>query len=185
VICHWLKRLQYGHQGWVRVDGVEGAVVLAKTIESEGRRIIVDLVLSGNPWAPGINSTVLRGLPIGWIESMINTPEARRVLTEQDAGNDLTYTALERRSRAEFIEGDQLPYAIAAETPRLARPDGSDPEAFYRQVADAYNAAVARSSKVAPLLAEEAGVPIPTVHRWIAEARRRGFLPPARRGKAG
>lgn len=31
----------------------------------------------------------------------------------------------------------------------------------------------------------EAGVPVPTARRWIAEARRRDLLPPGRKGRAG
>lgn len=76
-------------------------------------------------------------------------------------------------------------YIPDATVPKLSRPDGSNPEAFYKLVAQAYNAAVARTDKPAKMLAEQADVPVPTVHRWIAEARRRGLLPPARRGKAG
>jgi hypothetical protein len=64
-------------------------------------------------------------------------------------------------------------------------PDGSNPDGFYRQVAEAYRDAVQDTRKVAVVLAEEAGVPVGTVHRWILEARRRGFLPSARQGRAG
>jgi hypothetical protein len=35
------------------------------------------------------------------------------------------------------------------------------------------------------VLAEESDVPVGTVHRWILEARRRGFLPSARQGRVG
>ncbi len=42
-----------------------------------------------------------------------------------------------------------------------------------------------KNRKVAVVLAKEADVPVGTVHRWILEARRRGFLPPARQGRAG
>jgi hypothetical protein len=67
----------------------------------------------------------------------------------------------------------------------LNRPDGSNPDAFYRQVAEAYRDAVQDHRNVAVVLAKEANVPVGTVHRWIVEARRRGFLPPARVGRAG
>ena len=67
----------------------------------------------------------------------------------------------------------------------LTRPDRSDPDGFYRQVADAYRDVVKSTSKVAVVLAEEADVPVGTVHRWILEARRRGFLPTARQGRVG
>lgn len=73
----------------------------------------------------------------------------------------------------------------AADLPALARPDGTDPHGFYRLLAEHYRSAVATTPKPAVRLAHAAGVPVPTVHRWIAEARRRGFLPPARKGRAG
>jgi hypothetical protein len=67
----------------------------------------------------------------------------------------------------------------------LNRPDGSDPDAFYEQVAEAYRDVIRTTPKVAKVLADEAGVPVGTVHRWVMEARRRGFLPAARQGRAG
>jgi transposase len=67
----------------------------------------------------------------------------------------------------------------------LTRPDGRDPDGFYQQVAEAYRDVVQTTPKVAKALAEEANVPVGTVHRWIMEARRRGFLPSARQGRAG
>jgi len=69
--------------------------------------------------------------------------------------------------------------------PKLHRPDGRDPDAFYRAVATHYRWHAALSSKPAALMAEAADVPVTTVHRWIREARRRGHLPKARRGVAG
>lgn len=60
----------------------------------------------------------------------------------------------------------------------LSRPDGSNPDGFYRQVAEAYRDVLQTTPKVAKALAEEADVPVGTVHRWVMESRRRGFLPP-------
>jgi hypothetical protein len=67
----------------------------------------------------------------------------------------------------------------------LTRPDGTDPAGFSRRVAAAYREVVGTSSTPAKLLADEAGVPVTTVHRWIREARRAGYLEPARKGRAG
>jgi hypothetical protein len=50
--------------------------------------------------------------------------------------------------------------------------------ALYSQLARATRAP-------APVLAEATGQPITTVHRWIKEARRRGFLAAGSAGKAG
>lgn len=67
----------------------------------------------------------------------------------------------------------------------LPRPDGSDPDAFYRAVAETYNATIPHSHRPAHVIAEASEVPVGTAHRWIAEARRRGFLPPGKKGAAG
>lgn len=71
-----------------------------------------------------------------------------------------------------------------ADVPRrtLSRP-GTDP-AFYSHVATAYRQ-YAETGAPAKTIADEAGVPVTTAHRWVREARQRGFLPPARRGKVG
>jgi hypothetical protein len=76
---------------------------------------------------------------------------------------------------------------LKAHAPRepLTRPDGSDPDGFYQRVADAYREVLQDTNKVAVVLAKEADVPVGTVHRWILEARRRGFLATARQGRAG
>jgi hypothetical protein len=68
--------------------------------------------------------------------------------------------------------------------PRLTRPDGSDPDAFSRLIARAYGDAVRDGDRApAKTLAEEAGVPVTTVHRWIRDARRSGHLAPTKRGR--
>lgn len=74
---------------------------------------------------------------------------------------------------------------LDGDLPPLRRPDGLDPAGFYRLLAAHYRVVVVRTAAPAPVLAEAAGVPTATVHRWIAEARRRGFLPAARKGRAG
>lgn len=56
---------------------------------------------------------------------------------------------------------------------------------FLQAVASAYLLAVESNAAPAPAIAVLADAPVRTVHRWVAEARRRGFLPPATKGKAG
>lgn len=154
-------------------------VVLVQTVELRGRRLISSVVIAGD----SIDSGALKSLPIGWIENVVNTPQAAEYLSQMEGGADALAAAINERLDEAFVQ--ELPSTGWVTPTKLTRPDGSDPDAFYQAVAAAYNAAVSESSRVAPRLAEEAGVPVPTVHRWIAEARRRGFLPPARRGRAG
>lgn len=181
-----MRWIQPGAHGWVRVNGLDGGVVAyVHTLEHEGRRIVSRVIVNGQPWPPGVTSATLKGFPIGWIESMVNTPEALRelaALDDVDPEKDPMGVAIHELG-AEFLVGER-PH-IREPIPQLGRPDGTDPDTFYRRVAEAYTAAVARTRRVAPLLAEQADVPVPTVHRWIAESRRRGFLPPARKGRAG
>jgi len=65
----------------------------------------------------------------------------------------------------------------------LTRPDGRDPDGFYQTVAEHYRWHAAQSPAPAARMAQEAGVPVTTAHRWIREARLRGALPLGTRGK--
>lgn len=59
---------------------------------------------------------------------------------------------------------------------------GKRPDSFYRQVARLFLARRAEGSKAPALdISEAHGVPVTTVHRWVKEARRRGFLTPSGR----
>jgi hypothetical protein len=76
----------------------------------------------------------------------------------------------------------------SADRPRLTRPTPDiEPDEFYKQVAAAYREYALQSRSPAKQIAAEAGsdVPVTTAHRWIREARRRGFLPPIRKGAVG
>ena len=67
---------------------------------------------------------------------------------------------------------------------RLKRPKGRRlPADFYEHVARAYREAVAAGLNPRKTLATDSDTPADTVARWVAEARRRGHLPPAQPGK--
>jgi len=67
----------------------------------------------------------------------------------------------------------------------LGRPSSpASLDQFYQRVANAYLSASCATSRPAVVLAEENDTPVGTVHRWVREARRRGHLPPGRRGTA-
>lgn len=66
--------------------------------------------------------------------------------------------------------------------PKLAR-GGYAPEEFAELVARHYKAWAAIVPHPVAAMAADAGVKPPTVHGWVREARLRGFLPPASRGK--
>lgn len=56
---------------------------------------------------------------------------------------------------------------------------------FLADLAGAYRELVAAKRNPAPAIADQTGAPVATVRRWVAVARRRGFLPPATQGRAG
>ncbi|MQA78099.1 MAG: hypothetical protein GEV10_06415 [Streptosporangiales bacterium] len=67
--------------------------------------------------------------------------------------------------------------------PPLKREPGMPPEEFSDLVAQHYTTWARYVAHPADAMAAEHGIKVPTVHTWIREARLRGFLPPARRGK--
>lgn len=71
---------------------------------------------------------------------------------------------------------------------RITRPPRNSPgdlDVFYQRVALAYRTYARMGQHPAPAIAEEADVPVTTVHRWVRESRRRGYLPPGRQGQVG
>lgn len=176
---------------WFRVEVVGSDVghLLVRAHRVEGRAVVHSLVVTGDR----VDPAALKAIPMSKIETELNRGsraesigELKTPYEENTKGDKLlneVFVALMTDDRDTYADAE-------AETtedgrPKLQRPDGSDPDAFYRKVAAAYEETVATTSKVAVVLAEEAGVPVPTVHRWVREARRRGFLPPARQGRAG
>lgn len=191
-----------GAPGWaeLRIRGEPAVRVLAKFEERDGRGVVTRLLIVGD----GLDSQTLRALPLSRAESVANHPLygfARGISNEIDpeALRDLAERG--ELFPAEFAAIDEALDSFVRKAPRphpdwewdeseatrkpLQRPDGTDPDGFSRQVAAAYGAAVLRTSAPAKALAEEAGVPVGTVHRWIREARQRGHLAPAKKGRAG
>lgn len=67
---------------------------------------------------------------------------------------------------------------------RLRRPKGKQLDVdFYKAVALAYKGALAEGCDPRQTLARDSGAAPDTVARWVSEARRRGYLPPAQPGK--
>ncbi|MFI7148411.1 hypothetical protein ACIBO2_26160 [Nonomuraea sp. NPDC050022] len=68
--------------------------------------------------------------------------------------------------------------------PPLRRSPEMSPEEFSRLVAQHYLTWARGVPHPVAAMAADAGAKLPTVHTWVREARLRGFLPPAKRGKA-
>jgi hypothetical protein len=69
--------------------------------------------------------------------------------------------------------------------PTLERTPGMSPEQISELVAQHYKTWARGVPHPAAAMAAEYGVKVPTIHAWIREARLRGYLPPAQRGKRG
>jgi hypothetical protein len=200
----------FGPPYWVEVfhldeDGLLRVVTLAKLEDRDGRLAITRLIID----AGAVDSATLRETPVSRIEAVANSMLREPVLEDLVEGARRTKWLAKGVAfavlcpSAELVTTDsqiteyirstldapptESPTTGPEEHPRrpLERPDGTDPEGFSRRVAEAYNAVVMLTHRPAALLAEEAGVPATTVHRWIREARQRGYLPPAKRGMAG
>lgn len=168
--------MKISRDGWVSLPGPGGSAGLHVRVRAgdDGRVVITDLFVHGDQ----ITADVLRSLSVPRLEALLNAspPPAARA-----ADDDLTVRRLRGRARnaAEPTLGRHGPRAT------LTRPDGQDPEVFYRLVAEVYTEHATTSSAPAKAIANEADVPVTTAHRWVREARRRGFLPPGRKGRAG
>lgn len=93
----------------------------------------------------------------------------------------IPFVALERHMNGHHVtEGQQ-----SAERPTIATPENGLTDDFLKSVAEAYLWATSAGLHPAPSIAELAEVPVRRVHRWVSDARKRGFLPPARPGRAG
>lgn len=191
-----------GRPGWVEVTEPNLDARAWINVAEEGGRYRIRAMLVGGRQ---LDTAIMRQIPLSRVESLLNQPGVGAGICSAAAvagavadrvGPDLrTYTdefadielALTTLLAAPPLGPALPPDGVAEERVPLQRPTGSDPEGFYRQVANAYSALIRLEGTARPakVLAAEAGVPVATVHRWIHEARRRGFLPPARQGRAG
>jgi hypothetical protein len=144
-----------GQEGWVeakweRADGSEGGVVAHLRLRTAELWYIAMLMIVGPTTA------LLRDVPLARIENAVNADPELHPWLERSLPPDV----VERRTRDR------------AERPRLRRPkDRRLDDDFYRQVAEAYRAAVNHGLPPAKTLAEDSDTPQGTVNRWIAKAR--------------
>ena len=174
--------------GWVQWNRsapgtTEGLTVYAKLFapRETDRSEIVELYIRGR----NLTTDKLRSIPLGHIEALATTDPNVAPHVEGEAPLPMSQAADALGHRASQLLINKAHRKARKPHKPLTRPDGRDPDAFYEQVAVAYRDVVQTTPKVAKVLADEANVPVGTVHRWIMEARRRGFLPPARQGRAG
>jgi hypothetical protein len=156
-----------GRKGWVeasweRADGSTGDAI-ARFRKKKAERWYIAQLLVTLP-----TTARLRDVPLARIEDAANADPGIRKWIE-DA------TDPETLKRA---------HTAAAKRPKLARSKSRRlDDDFFKLVADAYRGAVANGLQPAKTLADESDSPQGTVNRWIAEARRRGYLPAGQQGR--
>jgi hypothetical protein len=160
-------RYRLGLDGWVTTSTENGVAVHVKARRrSDGHLIVTGVLIE----ADEVTTETLRQVQPSRILA------ALRLSPGEDDDSGTTLGDLRRRAK---------PKLRPAKREVIGRPDGSDPDGFYRRFAMAYRSAATESNKPAVILAAENGVPVETVRRWIKEARRRGHLGPGRKGRAG
>jgi hypothetical protein len=143
-----------------------------------GRLVLTGLRLDASPTAE-----LLRSVPVGRIEAAANAQ-----LTVVD--EVVVPVRLDRGPAAQpSVDGNTGWETTDPATARERAVDGGRrrgrPDEFYRDVARTYRESAQTSPRPVWDLADAHGVPLTTAHRWVKEARRRGFLPPGQPGKAG
>jgi ABC-type amino acid transport substrate-binding protein len=176
------ERLHIGTGGWVEYR-TEDADLYLRFQDRDGRLRVFEMV-----WAPDapITGDTLRALQLGRIEAAVNRPAlAENLRASLDRPGPDLRRALSRDVKQVSSHAVVPRYEVAPVVP-VPEGRGKYPDSFYRRVADRYSALQASGERdVARQIADANEVPLTTVHRWVKEARRRGFLPPGRRGKAG
>lgn len=109
------------------------------------------------------------------LESYFDVDPAR------DAGRPTESLHTKAAREPVFLEADDPLHALYS----LLAPEKPIPDDFYVQLAAAYKLIVSVDEAPAPMIAAQTNVSVRTVHGWVSEARKRGYLPPAKKGKAG
>lgn len=167
--------------------GLAGAVDWNSVDPADGAPLIVrEAVIRGGGGGGAVTAALVRELPFARMEAAAN----RRLSHQPDRPTTGEYPFLN------LDEKTQVPHVLStwarrpAQSERSRGPslklriptDRKRPDSFYRQVAERFQWLAERGSQPAKELAAANDVPVTTVHRWIKEARRRGILPPVRRG---
>jgi hypothetical protein len=139
-----------------------------------------------------ISARSWRSVPLDLLDLLLDAewaPNVYEVLTqaaEADPVSDLS-AYFDRTAKQYSHIGMVIPTdtVIDGDFELVRDPGGRITDEFLQNLAAMYRWMVASGDAPAPAIADSADVPVSRVHRWVAQARRRGFLPPAIKGKAG
>jgi hypothetical protein len=201
--------VHFGYGGWVEItDWAMPAQVFARFEPDErGRWDVHELYLCSKT-GDAIPPEFVRRLPTHLFALIADTERERLRMRARHPGPDLK--RLIRYYKSAFgtqarhwvadswraqIKGSGVPQArllpptqpdgrASGERPPLRKPERLDDE-FLAEFAEAYRHVVAEGKWPAPTFAAEAQVTAKTVHKWVAKARERGYLPPGKQGNVG
>jgi hypothetical protein len=167
---------------WRGETPLSAPVLVRIAVGEGGRLVLAGLRIDGSP-----SAELLRAIPVGRIEAAANA----QLCVVDDAivaGTPVNPRARPLAPPAGGTDGwETVDPTFAVQRPHrpeVTRSRGR-PDVFYREVADVYLDLAQASHRPASDIAAQHGVPVSTAHRWVKEARRRGFLPPGRPGKTG
>lgn len=169
-------RFQRSEPGWWRVSGAFQPVFVGTAMIGSRVKVIAVVAAGGKYDLNG-----LRDVPLVRIEKTLRSWDRGRdwAEAEADAGSpSLLVKRLKAAAQTSAVE--PAPGRTGAVIQPPARPV---PDAFYADVAQAYRELSGLTPKPILEIAREAGVGLRTAQGWVAEARKRGHLPPGQRGR--
>lgn len=195
--------IEFRPWGWVRLmeKGGGPAVYLQYELSRTGSHTRLDLkavVIRAGTEDDALSARTWRRIPFSKVETYLTITNAGSIITAScdveapslealDAYFDATKTfgTFSVSAPSERLVSDGGTNEPRRPMPQVKPPAGRLTDDFLEDVADAYRWFTEAKQAPAPAIAEMAGTPVRTVHRWIYEARKRGIIPPARTGRAG
>jgi hypothetical protein len=185
-----LRALDLEGDGWIRFDELG---VRARFVERDGRFVPVGVELIDSV----LTIRALQQIPFGRIEAAANEARVAEELRQQ------RNAAIGAKARQEGEDAASWYIGAIVSTPAvtidLRRSDearkklkailASEPtrygDEFYRMFSSVYGMEAAQSPRPAAVLAEDLGVTVGRVWRWVRVCRSKGYLAPSRIGKEG
>jgi hypothetical protein len=159
-----------GRDGWAQCTNLSVPFdVFVRPAIVDGRAVIAELRLAD---PEGITGGDLRRLRLDQVEASLQDRHGplAAIFDYQDIAKAVRRAAVPKlKVKARLKPPERPPY----------------PDEFYQDVAESYLACLQMGERPGPFLAGVWAVPTTSVHGWVKEARRRGILPPGRKGKAG